>query len=401
MYENLVVGGFEPVTFSEIGRAMIWMDVGLVLFTIGSLIATKMHPTQRQQMFQLSRKPPIVLNRKIVLYVCCVCFPVGVIFFILKRSGSAVDLGDFGQTAYSSLFTMWPLAVLAMGVYFLGFKWWLMLPLLGYLGVVGLQGYHRFMLLLPILLLVNIYLFRNNRRWPPMIVGILGIVLFAIFPYLKYIGQAFKEGDTRMIQMLLTQGSSKVLTGDKDTSQDFLDQFACAMTLVDRHGKVYYGAGYVALLTYPIPRAFWPDKPTVVQFLIDIETEQRPMKKEGRIVTLMGDAYVNFREPGMIIYPLTLGFILSWWSISSSFYPHESLRRFMYIIFAPALIQVWRDGLTSLVFFTVVHFMPVFFIATLHLIPSFRGKYMVQRLPGNTQPLKPRPRVKVAHQANG
>ncbi len=263
---------------------------------------------------------------------------------------------------------------MSLGVYFLGFRWWLVLPLVAYLSVVGLQGYHRFMLLLPVLLLTNIYIFRKNLRWPPIPICFCGVILFAIFPYLKYIGRAFQEGDTTMVKSLVTEGGKKVLTGDKDTSQDFLDQFACVMTLTDRNQQIYWGANYFALMTYPVPRLFWPDKPTITQFMADIGTDARPIHKEGRIPTFMGDAYVNFREPGMIVFPLALGFFLSRWALSCALLPHESLRRLIYVIFAPALIQVWRDGLCSLVFFTFIHFMPILFIFLLHLFPGIPRK---------------------------
>ena len=61
----------------------------------------------------------------------------------------------------------------------------------------------------------------------------------------------------------ITRGA---LAGEND-DQQFLDQFASALTLIDDAGRFYYGGTYLPLITLPIPKQWWPEKPGPADYM--------------------------------------------------------------------------------------------------------------------------------------
>jgi cellobiose-specific phosphotransferase system component IIC len=47
---------------------------------------------------------------------------------------------------------------------------------------------------------------------------------------------------------------------------------------------------------------------------------------------------------------------------------HNSLARFLYLVAAASMIQVFRDGLISVFVFTLIGAMPMMFVVCLHLL---------------------------------
>src|SRR5947207_4636854 len=103
------------------------------------------------------------------------------------------------------------------------------------------------------------------------------------------------------------ESTGVVLSGQND-DQQFLNQFAFALTLIDNAGHFYYGATYLPLLTMPIPKQWWPEKPGLADYLGDISTPWRPMKEMGMVVTFWGEAYANFGYFGVVLIPWLLAY---------------------------------------------------------------------------------------------
>ncbi len=153
----------------------------------------------------------------------------------------------------------------------------------------------------------------------------------------------------------------------------FLDQFASALTLIDKNGKFYYGSTYAPLILNPIPRQVWKDKPGLADYEKDFSTPERPMFEMGMIITFLGEAYANFGYVGLILIPGLLAYWLARIYFRAYRSKYLSVYRFAYLLIACNLIQVYRDGLVSLVTFTLVNMMPLAIIVILHYaIPRAR-----------------------------
>jgi hypothetical protein len=88
----------------------------------------------------------------------------------------------------------------------------------------------------------------------------------------------------------------------------------------------------------------------------------------GMIVTYLGESYANWGYLGIVVIP----YLTAYWLARAYFRAYRShylsVARFIYLLVACNLIQVYRDGLVSIVIFTWVNMMPLMIIVTLHYI---------------------------------
>jgi len=216
--------------------------------------------------------------------------------------------------------------------------------------------------------LIQIYLDRQKLRWPSVYVFCLLLALMLLFFPLKNIGQLAQEGENVTVIVDTSKESINTALVAEAPDQQFLDQFACALTLIDDAGRFYYGATYLNILTLPIPRQWWPEKPTVADYLQEISTPSRPIKEASMIVTFLGESYVNFGYFGIVLLPGVVAYCLARVYFRAYRSNYFSVARFAYLLVACNLIQVYRDGLVSIVIFTWVNMMPLMVIVLLHWI---------------------------------
>jgi len=361
----------EAITPQEITRALLWADVGLIAFVAASWWAHQMFETRSHE--PVERK---ILNPNIAKFIGIICFPIGAyVFFALKTSTMTVSL-DSASAGYIQVLSMWPIGVLGLLIFTFGFRSYLLALTGFFLGIVALQGYHRFMLILPLLYFTAVYLQIQRRRWPPLLILLCALIVGLIFPRLKYIGRAIENGDTGEAISLVKESFIKdpKSNNEIEISEDFLDQFAGALSLADTNDRKFWGSTYLAIVTLPVPRAWWPNKPGLADHLQEISTSGRRYDVEGRIVTYLGESYLNFGYAGMLLIPALLGYLLTAFCLHATSGPMQRLSRYVYLVSFMAMVQMFRDGLLSIFVFTVVHNMPMLFTWILHYIPGLADK---------------------------
>jgi len=360
----------EAITVEEINRALLWADFALAVFAFASFWA--------HLRFDAKAEQPVVrrvMNPNIARTIGLLCLPIGA-YFLYGIKTATLDLSvDNASAGYVQVMAMWPMGVLGLLVFAFGFRWYLVALIAFFLGVVALQGYHRFMLILPLLYFAAYYLQTVRRRWPtfPIIIGAILVAL--VFPRLKYIGQAVQYGDTQEAFAQLGQ-SFTFNSKDKEisTSEEFLDQYAGSLTLADFNDRKFWGSTYLAIITLPIPRAWWPNKPGLADHLQEISTSGRRYDVEGRITTYLGESYLNFGYAGFFFIPALMGYVFTAYFLQSATGPMQRLSRYVYLVIFMALVQTFRDGLLSIFVFTIVHNMPMLFAVIGHMIPGFAIK---------------------------
>jgi hypothetical protein len=362
----------EAITPEEISRAMLWADGALILFVAASWWAHMVFEAKREQ--PIERK---VLNLNVARGVGLLCLPVGAYFFyVVKTTGFVMSI-DSASAGYVQVIAMWPIGVLGLLVFAFGFRWHLLALAAFFLGAVAFQGYHRFMLILPLLYFAALYLQTHRRRWPGVIMVVAAVMVGLVFPRLKYIGSSIQYGDyDNAVAMIQESFGKKKNEYEVAATEDFLDQFAGGLSLIDGNDRHFMGSTYLAILTLPMPRAWWPEKPGLADHLQEISTSGRRYDVEGRILTYLGEAYANFGYAGLILIPVLLGYLLTAACLRATTGPMLRLGRYLYLVFFMALIQTFRDGLLSIFVFTVVHNMPMLFTWILHSIPGFAVKSM-------------------------
>ena len=363
----------EAITPEEIIRAILWADAALLLFVAASWWAHKVFEAKSDQ--PVERR---VLNLNIAKAVGLLCLPLGAYFFYTVKTTGFVASIDSAATGYIQVMSMWPIGVLGLLIFAFGFRWYLLVLTAFFLGAVALQGYHRFMLILPLLYFAALYLQTQRRRWPTIPIVVAAFFLGLVFPRLKYIGQALQYGDTREAMAQFSQAFVK----DKQSytefaaTEDFLDQFAGGLSLIDSNERKFWGSTYLAIITLPIPRAWWPNKPGLADHMQEISTSGRRYDVEGRIFTYLGESYLNFGYAGLILIPALLGYLLTTACLRATSGPMLRFGRYLYLVFFMALVQTFRDGVLSILVFTVVHNMPMMFTWILHSVPGLADKSM-------------------------
>ena len=364
------IANAEVITPDEINRALLWADVGLVMFALAAWFA-------HGQFDAKAERPTVrrVLNPNIAKTLGVLCLPVGLYFFYALK-GSFLELEAGGaSTGYLQSVALWPIGIIGLLVFTFGFRWYLVMIGGLLLVSVALQGYHRFMLILPLLFFTATYLQSRRLRWPTWPILVLAIVAGLIFPRLKYIGASVQGGDYAGAITLVSESfgfssrDSEVAPGE-----DFLDQYAGALTLADYNDRKFRGSTYLAIVTLPIPRAWWPSKPGLADHLQEISTSGRRYAVEGRIITYLGESYLNFGYAGLFLIPAFMGYVLTAYCLHAATGPMQRLSRYVYLVIFMALIQTFRDGLLSIFVFTVVHNMPMLFAVICHMIPGFAKK---------------------------
>lgn len=375
------LGFFEPVTHGEIVRAALLGDLALVVMTVAWIKASgdDLKKLRRSPAAQAEGEPNLSL--RYIWIVVAVAFPLGVIGLLafanvpgLAAIREALGPGEWQTSNYFFIMQVWAgLALLAL-IYWYGFRWWLMLPVSAYLLIMAYQGYHRFRVIIPALLLIQIFLDRRKLRWPPLPLAAVLVALMLIYFPLKGIGRMAQEGESVDENVMTSTQAVNQALAAKAPDQFFLDEFACALSLTDDAGRHYYGSTYLALVTLPVPRQWWPEKPGLADYISDISKPWRPMGEMGMIVTFLGESYVNFGHAGIVIIPMLLAYILGRVYFRAYRSHYFSIARLAYLLVACNLVQVYRDGLVSIVIFTWINMMPLMAIVALHYVLPWRRK---------------------------
>ncbi len=365
--------GFWAIEPAEYVRAIIYADIALVAFAAGVVMihANSAHYTN-QSVAELHQ---FEISNSVMLIVLSICFPIGIAMFIAERGFIASSQSVFNSDGYTRTIAMWPVACVIACIYKYGFRRYFVFPLAVYLIYVGTQGYLRFMALLPIMFVSMIFLAQRGRRWPS-IWGIgIACSLALVFPQLKYIGEAIQTDDTEVAVSNLKQAFFLETPTQYRAKEELFDPYAGALTMTDDFGQFNYGKTYLSILTLPFPRSLWPEKPGLGDHIIRMATLERPYDKEGRAIGFIAEAYINFGVLGVIFIPLFLGYFLTKWYATSVANGSETPEFLLYLCVAASLLQVFRDGLTSLIVFSVINNTPILAIFLLHRLGSKRLIY--------------------------
>lgn len=363
---------FTEIEAHEIVKASLLADLGFVSMTTAWLIESKKKRPLN------SSKSVILLNEKVLKLVIFITIPIGVwgIFSQLYIPGigkAQIDFGLWSESTYLQNAQNLLLLSILIIIFKYGFQKYTLIIVGFCLFILAFQGQHRYRVLVPCLFLLFLYLHRQQKQWLSprfLMVILLGIMVF--LP-MKYIGKLIQQGASTedLIEFASEYRESLGIGANADFS--FLDMYASTLTLIDQKGGYYYGSTYLNLLFIPIPRQFWQGKPSLVQWITDVSTPSRNLKELGAIPTIYGEAYVNFGVLGIIFIPFLFAkYSAKWYFKVLNTHP-QSVNLYLYLYFTAITIQVYRDGLSSIVIFLSAYNMPGFFVYIFSIIKQKRA----------------------------
>jgi hypothetical protein len=370
-------------TEAEITRALNVADLALVSITLGWLTVRSARPQKAHSSARHGANAPrwTPLSDRKLRVVALTALPVGLISLVtLARIPGVEGPRSDIATSYQTLAVTWPGLILILLIYRYGFRWSLVLPMLTYLSLVSIQGFGRYRLILPAILLVQIWLDGRGRKWPSAwMLATIAAVAIAFFP-LKSVGDLVQHGaSVSEIQDAVTTSTRETFAG-RSSDQTILDDLAITLTLTDSHGKLFLGGPYLNLLTLPIPRPLWPDKPGLADHIHEISTPARPLGSIGAVTTLPGDLYLNFSYPGIMLGMFILGRFSGRMFLRAYRRPYGSVERLGYLLVSACVIQFARDGLVSVPVFLLVHQLPLVALIIWHRVGN--GEQESVRRPG-------------------
>jgi len=366
--------GTLPVSEHEIAWAGLLADIALIGITAGLILSSSRDRPNTKHSSPTSPDP--LLSVRIVRYVSIVAFPVGIVSLLVggafpTANNVTVDFGEWGSSSWLMVTQFWSVLVLLALIYLYGFRRLLTLSIGAFLALMSIQGFNRFRVILPAIFLLITWQTRTGRKWPRkwMVVS-LAFLAVLIFP-MKRLGRMVQSGESLSDMLYVFSDSLSETLKGRSQDQMFLDQLASTVWLVDESGQYSYGSMYYPLLFLPVPRQLWPEKPPLAWYWAEISSPSRPMYENGMAPTLVGEAYLNLGLIGVIALPFGFGYWIGRFYFLAMHKSYFSVYRFMYVTLACCLIQIFRDGLGSVVVLPAVDMMPLVAIAILSFV-AFR-----------------------------
>ena len=354
-------GYFSEIEINEITRAIFLADIGFISMTIAWLLEA------RRKLEINLLKPVILLDDNVMKYVLCFTIPLGIWGVIMQLyipgiGKSNSDFGIWSESSYIANTQNWLLLSSLILIFKYGFRKTLLVIVGISFFILAFQGQHRYRIVTAFIFLLFLYLYREKKKWISFKSAAMLIVGITLFLPLKYFGKLIQQGASKqeLIEFIFEYRDSFGLGVNADFS--FLDMYASILTLIDQHGKYFYGSTYLTLLLAPIPRPFWEAKPSLMQWMTDISTPSRNLRELGAVATIYGESYANFGYVGVIIIPFLFAkYSARWYYKILNTHP-QSANLYLYLYFSAVIIQVYRDGLNAIFIFLSVYNMPGFFV---------------------------------------
>ncbi|MEY4539528.1 MAG: hypothetical protein RLZZ306_1285 [Bacteroidota bacterium] len=365
-------GYFTEIENHEIVKASLFADLGFISMTIAWLIESN-----RKTTINVS-KSVIIINENVLKLVLLITIPLGIwgIFSQLYIPGigkAQFNFGDWSDSSYLQNTQNLLILSMLLTVFKYGFQKYYLIIIAFCLFILAFQGQHRYRVLVPCIFLLFLYLHRQQKRWLSLRFVMIILVGIMIFLPMKYVGKLIQQGASTedLVEFALEYRESLEIGANADFS--FLDMYASTLTLIDQKGKYYYGSTYLNLFLIPIPRPFWQNKPSLVQWITDVSTPSRNLKELGAIPTIYGESYVNFGILGIIFIPFLFAKYAARWYFSVVETHPQSVNLYLYLYFATIMVQVYRDGLSSIIIFLSAYNLPGFFVYFLSIIKQKRA----------------------------
>ena len=363
---------FTAIEAQEIIKASLLADLGFISMTVAWL-----WEANRKTSF-IPAKSVILLDGNVLKLVLSITIPLGIwgIYSQLYIPGigkSQFNFGSWNESSYIQNTQNWLILSCLVLVFKYGFQKYSSIIIGLCLFILAFQGQHRYRVLSPCLFLLFLYLHRENKKWISSRFVILILMGILIFLPMKYVGKLIQQDASTedLIEFALEYRESLALGVNADFS--FLDMYASTLTLIDQHGGYYYGSTYFTLLFSPIPRQFWENKPSLIQWMTDVSTPARNLKELGSVATLYGESYANFGIFGVIFIPFLFAKYSARWYYKILHTNAQSANLFLYLCFASMIIQVYRDGLNAIFIFLCIYNMPSFFVYFFSILKQKRA----------------------------
>lgn len=371
-------------------RAAWVLNIGLIAFTVGALIGEEL--ARRRGAPHRAR----LLDPQTVKVVGVICVVFGFASYLLYGNTpwavrnevvrATVDTSQgfvYVSTSSAYITSAYSLVVgvFVVWIAMFGFRR-IYAPILAlYFLAMVFNGVGRTTYLVGFIAIALAVIGKSGRRWPSWKV-MIPLLFFAV---------SFAAGKT-WLQTLYTEGSGAAVQQARDRiTHSYLegqgelylnyDVLASVVYLVPRHAPHSEFSLYGHLFYFWVPRAIWADKPVYDIPSMYLMGQVQTASFDGLTITLVGESFLAFALPGVVVLMGLYGLIFSFGSARCFAYPSSSVERIFGISINVVMFQVFRDGIYSYLSFTMFYFGPC---ALMWIASSLAGRM-------RTVPLSPEP----------
>ena len=243
-----------------------------------------------------------------------------------------------------------------MCAWFYRFRWWSQLPLVSFVVLrAGTGGRAPFVMACASVALL--YLYDHRRIWPNLratAIAMLGLALFAQVGADRgaSVRSLFIEDQSYAGVFGNQAGQLRFMEGMDFANLEYFEYLVYAVP--QRTGTYGYFLDNLQLLTQPIPRVLWENKPVGPPIqLFSLFDYGFPI---GMTYSLPGNGWMQLGFAGVAIWCSLFGWLFG--SIYNRFQRsgHSNLLVLAYMIFLPLSIQFFRDGLLLVLVQTSIFF---------------------------------------------
>ena len=355
--------GFEPRE-RDLVLALGVSSAALVLFTITCMTfgrAQAVYPTPNPEPFSVEQRRGLLATTLLLVPIIGYSIHsfmggemqgenIGGTFILTGASGYSLE----AQYMAGPLICAW-LALTR-------FKWTAQVPVLLYVAYRSYNGWNRWTIVLLFLGIALVYSWQKRLRWVPLWSAALLIPLFLLFHTLGQNRDYFKQrlaGEVVRHEDVFMSPRDKMK--EKYDTQEFANfDYLCFIvaTVPERTGMFTYGSQYLQLLTAPIPRKLWKEKP--VGAPVGTFNLNAYGNFNGLTYSLPGDGWMSGGWIGLII---TVGLAGTMLGLAHQwFWRHvgQNISTLFYLIGLAMLPQWFRDGNISIAKFLFWNLLPLF-----------------------------------------
>jgi len=353
----------------ELYRAATASDVGLIAVALVTAVLTLKRQEREcsKALNTLSNK----LNIKVGKIISILCLTIGTYaLFNYSYAGAAlnvsgvldtgsVDIGNFANTSYPLMAAGFAVQGALIQFVLKGFTIWRNI-LFAILVIATALSLTRTSFVLAVVLAFLIYQAIEQRESIPFRWAICLIFLSMLWFVFKPVQLAILEGEN-VSSLWQTAGYyfDQSITNNSSLDLQFLDMQATYMAASDESDVRFYGSTILPLLYLPIPRFMWPAKPRQNDYEYVLTSSRRPIAIVGMTPELSGESYINYGWIGCFVIPFL--YMAGMQSLYKKIMidQHLSALHLIYIVLLVSMVQVYRDGLDSLIIYPIVVYFPL------------------------------------------
>ena len=341
---------FQPSIEDKV-TVLIAANLGLIAFAVMVLRKGSAAFQFKRTQFDETQR---TLLWKPFMITAAVLFPIAALSLYSDITSKAVDASTMVRDAATGIavntsgngyfvdaqMMLAPLAL--MFAWLLRFRWWSLMPLLAFIVLRGMTG-GRGVFVLSAVALALLFLYEQRRRWPvPRI--LLGLA--ALVAMFNFVGQDRGAAIRALVMDDYSEGGRYVadelrfLEGMDAGNLEYFEYLVYAIP--QRSGTYGYFLNNLQILTEPIPRALWPDKPIGAPIqMYKLFDYGYPI---GMTNSLPGEGWAQFGYVGVAMWCGLFGYL---WGVAFNSYVKGQQTNFQtitYMFALPISILFFRDG---------------------------------------------------------